>query len=321
MASVGPSFAAGRRPTLNSGSNSSLPSPEEAPVTPQNASADQANPAEKDHVAVGEADRQFNFSWGADETKADLQSTKPFPALPLLPTSPTSPKRLVTSPMEKTYADGIYEYTRSRLTTAVAPRFRIDSVTSDDHQTSSARPVSRPTLTSHFSDWSITTCGTLSRQGSLLVMPNPFEDDANSPEPFFDFDFLAPESNTEFGPGAVTYASSEALVSSSTLPLPTPPSYPRPGDDEISYFSNVEYLHESPKQPQRPGRKTKPVTFTVSPMPSPADTTVGDACEPNGLASVGTSGGAVQDVGEEPAAGLQTARLAVRVPHVLIGTV
>jgi hypothetical protein len=152
-------------------------------------------------------------------------------------------------------------------------------------------------------------------------MPNPFEDDVNSPDPFFDFDFLAPESNNEFDPGAVTYASSEALVSSSTIHPPTPPSHPRPGDDEISYFSNFEYLHESPKQPQRLDRKTKPVTFTLSPMPSPADTTIGDACEPDAMASVGTSGGAVKDVGEEPAAGLHTARLAMRVPNVLIGTV
>jgi len=323
MASVGPSFA-GRRPILDSSPNSSLPSPEDGPVTPQNASTDQANPAEKDHVAVGEADHQFNSSWGTDEAKTDLQLTEPFPALALFPASPASPKRLVASPREKTYADGIYEYTRSRLTTAVAPRSRIDSVAADDHhdreQTSLDTPVSRPALTSRFSDWSVTTGGTMSRQGSRLVMPNPFEDDVSSPDPFFDFDFLSPESTNEFGRGAVTYASSEALVSSSTLPPPTPPSHPRPGDGEISYFSNFEYLHESPQQPQRLGRKTKPATFTLSPMPSPADTTLGDACEPDAMASVGTSGGAVQGVGEPPA-DLQTARLAVRVPNALIGTV
>jgi hypothetical protein len=319
MASVGPSFAVGRRPILDSGSNSSLPSPEEGPLTPPNASTNQANPAEKDHVAVEDADHQMNFSWGTDATKADLQPTEPFPALPLFSTSPTSPRRLVGSPMEKSYADGLYEYTRSRLTT-VTPRFRIDSVSSDnhlDHDQASTKHDSRPALTSHFSDWSITTGDKLSRQGSRLAIPSPFEDDA---DPLFDFDFLAPEPSIEFGPGPALYARSEALVSSSTLPPPTPPSYPRPGDDEISYFSNFEYLHESPKQPQRPSRKTKHATFTLSPMPSPADTTIGDACEPDEMASVGTSGGAVQDVGEE-SVGLQTARLAVRVPNELIGTV
>jgi hypothetical protein len=309
MVSVGPPF--GRRPISDSGSNSSASSPEYGPVTPQNGSKDLVNQAAAHHV-----DSQLNFAWGADDaTEAD--ATEPFPALPVFPASPTFPRRLVGSPMEKTYADGLYEYTRSRLGTTVAPRFRIDSLTSDNHEIDqpSAKRVSRPALTSHFSDWSITTCDPLSRHGSRLGMSDPFEDDDdNSLDPFFHFDFLAPEPGD---PGAATYASSEALVTSSTLPPPTPPSYPRPKDDEISYFSNFEYLHESPKQPQRPSRKTKPVTFTLSPMPSPADTTVGDASELDAEASVGTNGGAVQGVGE----GVHTARIAVRVPNALIGTV
>jgi len=306
MASVGASFAAARRPSLDSGPNSSLPSPEAAPLTPPHAPAHLANGAEEHHIAV-EIDHQSNFFWGTDETptKADLQQTEPFPSL-ALSTSPTSPRRPAPSPMLKTYADGIYEYTRSRLNT-VAPRFRVDSVTSDQDETSS-KPASRPTLQSHFSDWTITTRGTLSREGSQTMMPDPL-DDVDSPDPFFDFEFLAP------APGDArldyTYASSEALVSSSTLPPPTPPSYPHARDDEVSYFSNFENLHESPKQTQTPSRQRKPVTFTLSPLPSPSDTAT---------PGVGTSGGAVRDVGESSTA-FQTARLAVRVPNALIGTV
>lgn len=306
MASVDASFAA-RRPILDSGPNSSVPSPEAAPLTPQHAPADHTNSAEEHHIAVA-IDHQSNFFWGTDETptKADLQHTEPFPSLAVLSTSPTSPRRPAPSPMLKSYADGIYEYTRSRLTT-VAPRFRVDSVTSDQDETAS-KPASRPTLKSHFSDWTITTSGTLSREGSQMMMQDPL-DDVDSPDPLFDFDFFAPapgDARLEF-----TYASSEALVSSSTLPPPTPPSYPHARDGEISYFSNFEYLHESPKAPQTPSRQRKPATFTLSPLPSPSDTPT---------PGVGTSGGAVRDIGESSAA-FQTARLAVRVPNALIGTI
>jgi hypothetical protein len=312
MASMGASFAAARRPILDSGPNSSLPSPEAAPLTPQNAPAD--NTAEENRVTV-EIDHQSNFFWGTDETptKEDLQTTEPFP---LFSASPTSPRRLATSPMLKTYADGIYEYTRSRLTT-VAPRFRVDSVTSDDEDQTSAEPVSRPMLQSHFSDWTITTCGALSREGSQSMMPDPL-DDVDSPYPFFDFDFFPP-APSEARP-EVTYASSEALGSSSTLPLATPLSHPHAGDGEVSYFSNFEYLHESPKQPQRPSRQRKPVTFSLSPLPSPSDTATPGASDPY-AESVDTGGGAVRDIGEESSTAFQTARLAVRVPNAMIGTI
>lgn len=312
------------QPILESGSNSSVPSPEAAPVTPQNASTDQLNAPKQNQVAVSEGvDHQSNFSWETDDaaTKADIQSTHPFSALPLFPASPTSPRPPATSPMLKTYADGIYEYTRSRLTTAVAPRFQVDSATSDDPldhgQTSLAKSVSRPKLKSHFSDWSISTSGpSLSRQGSRTVISGPLNGGVDSPDPLFDFDFLTTEQNRNSvdASGVVTYASSEALVSSSTLPLPTT-SHPRPRDDEVSYFSNFDlYLHddERSKQPQRPGYRSKTTPFNLSPV------RIRDASGPGAAESVGTSGGAVRDIGSSPSQLFRTAHLAVRVPSAMV---
>jgi hypothetical protein len=344
MASVDTPFTVERQPRVESGSNSSLEGLTPAPMTLQNISNDLINAADHNQVAVrGEVDRQSPCPWGTDgaATKADLQSTEPFPSVPLFP---TPPRRLVTSPLLKTYADGIYEYTRSCLTTVV-PRFRVGSVISDEHfdhdQISSARPISRPRLESRFSDWSITTCdSSLSRQGSRTVTPGPLDGDVKSPDPFSNFRAKEPSKSDVDGSGVITYASSEADIPSSTLPPPTPHSHPRPRDDEFSYFTNFDmYLRhdESPKQSQRPIHEPKAGTFnlppiaqqlqtirsSLSPTGSPSNTTaVRDTSELDVVASVAATGGAVRDVGDSsPSRRFRTAHRAIRVPNLIVGAI
>jgi hypothetical protein len=339
IASMDTPFTVEDQPIMDSRlSNLSSEGPKAAPVTSQKISANPINAAEQNELqAPREAGNRSPCPrvTGGATMKAALPPIQHFPSSPLFQ---ISPRRLVTSPLLKTYADGLYEYTRTRLTAAV-PQFRVGCARSceylDHNQMSSAKPAPRPGLESRFSDWSIITGdSTLSRQESRAVTPDPIDSEMMSPGSYFDFLEKTPKKSEVDRSSEITYASSETYDPPSILPPPTPPSHAGLGEDEPSYFSNFdEYLRGDESQlhsqlscqPETSTINLTPMELlqTIRTSPSSArpssKTAIRDLSETD-IASVGAKGVACEG-SSSLSSHFQTANLAIRVPNLLIGAI
>jgi hypothetical protein len=275
----------------------------------------------------------------------------PEPLLQTLPVSPLSPKRQVASHSLKSYADGLFQFTQTRLTSTI-PQLTVQSPPASPnranyHESSASRepasvifpcpPSMRPLLQSKFSDWSITT-GAASQSQSLAQTPIDLSDPAlMSPDSFFGVEETPRRAEFDFNRrSGMSFASSETYEPPSTLPPPTPPSR-TPGDDfkeEISYFTNFDkYLSRDSTMQNWPlvDNVSPPSNVVIdlsllevikSPItPPPTLRQRANTAMKHSVRSAPLMPANVPPCAPSPATPLQIAEVAIRVPHWLIGAI
>lgn len=208
---------------------------------------------------------------------SSVDTSNLFKALPVSPISPN--RRQVTNPSLKSYADQLFQFTQNRLVTAM-PQGPPAQEKRESVQTvkelippSLARTHSqRPSLESHFSDWSIATGN--SRRDSLALSPLPALDmDTSllSPDSFFGGGYDEVHMQNELSKGATSgYASSETYDPPQGMPPLTPPSnalHPSSHKDEFSYFANYDQYLTPDDAAEEPVPAEPPVSLAINLSP------------------------------------------------------
>jgi hypothetical protein len=268
-----------------------------------------------------------------------------FKSLPVCPLSPT--KRQVTTRSLKSYADGLFQFTQTRLVSHI-PQVQSPSLGSEqgepDSPPSSSMHLSRPSLESRFSDWSVSVDSRRSSVASQNTPSAEMDPALLSPDSFFSALENTPKkrnfninyiNNARFSDYS-GYASSETYDPPSGLPLPTPPSRClKPEAEEFSYFSNFDkYVDQDTisqaglavgEPPESLAINLSPIESVKTPFtPSPpqpfrrrADTAIRTPLLSRSYSSTPGS----QMMRGSPSATLQVAQVAVQVPHWLIGAI
>jgi hypothetical protein len=264
-----------------------------------------------------------------------------FKSLPVSPVSPT--KRLVQTRSLKNYADGLFQFTQTRLVSHIpqigSPTFE-NNFDELDSSTSTSTHTARPSLDSHFSDWSISTRDVESRRSSLAGQDTPpveIDPALLSPDAFFStFEDTPRRKNFNIRLSNNSgYASSETYDPPSGLPPPTPPSrYSKSQAEDFSYFTNFDkYIDQDAiveadsinlEPPESLAIKLSPIEVLNSPYtpPAPAFRRRADTAIRAPLLSSSCSGTPGSQFGHHsPSSALQIAQVAVQVPHWLIGAI
>jgi hypothetical protein len=281
------------------------------------------------------------------------------PIIQSLPLSPASPKRKVPTLSLKNYADGLFTFTHSRLSSKLPTNAAPVTTPSPQQQTPPTPPPEeqdssygtfkmRPLLKSRFSDWSAAADSVpQSRRDSVADTPDDLGVPLLSPDSFFDGEYTPTRNFSRFS--GVSCASSETYDPTSTGPLLTPPhqdfglaSGPK---EEINYFTNFQHfldrqssyeLENSAADSDSTASAPDEVAIELSPFdlhqfPSPpmrprADTVVRKTH--HGIRSqsfiIEARSNPLLNIcspNSAPASPYHTAELAVRVPHGLIGAI
>jgi hypothetical protein len=259
---------------------------------------------------------------------------------------PISPRRQVASRPLKDYADGLFMFTQSRLTTTIPqpPPTAIPCV--PDLQINE-EPVSRqldffprPALMSHFSDWSTNTGsdGLDSSRRASMTTPPELDISLMSPDSFFGPGNASstPKLGYSGASSSRTYASSPTYDPPSELPARTPPSraqFPVQSQmEEFSYFTNFDQYYNRDSidtvQPASPDALVidlspdddSPAVPVAAPRRPRTDTAVRDAAVQRRCC--GTPGSGNVSTPSTPFdRGVHIAEVAVRIPHWLVGAI
>jgi hypothetical protein len=284
-------------------------------------------------------------------------STQPSPSSVTSPrmflnSLPLSPRRQVPSRTLKNYADGLFMFTQNRLNSAVPQLQEARSESVPSIQVEEAQTLSeiieegRPTLQSHFSEWSVQSrdsdTGTLPASWRTSAPPSDFDFGLMSPDSFFgEVAQTTPQfgcSEGRSGGSGSTYASSGTYEPPSSFPSSTPVSQvstKQTMDEEFSYFANyrqyfgndrsstvTQILDERPESlliKLSPMEIQSPCTPTRVPFARQrADTAIRD---PVKVSTGATSEPRSNTSPSTPFERMQVADVAVRVPQWLIGAI
>jgi len=267
---------------------------------------------------------------------------------------PVSPRRQVPSRTLKNYADSLFMFTQDRLNSAVP---QLQGSTSEPvplihiEEPRTVSPIvegGRPTLQSHFSEWSVQSrepdTGTLPVSWRTSAPPSDFDFGLMSPDSFFGEiaqttpQFGCSESRSD-GSGS-TYASSGTYEPLSSFPASTPASQvstKQTTNEEFSYFANynqyfangrsstvTQILEERPESlviklspieiqsPYTPPHVSFLRQRANTAIRDPVRVTTGGTPEPNSRSNTSPT---------TPLEQMQVADVAVRVPQWLIGAI
>lgn len=268
--------------------------------------------------------------------------------LPILVHSPI--KRQVTNPSLKNYADGLFEFTQTRLVPMIPnilsppPSSTADVFGNVDASVHDERSPQRPTFESKFSDWSITTCSTRDSvlpEATMTRQAIATDLSLMSPDSFFgahddtprrqDFSLKSYQSG---------YPSSEAYGSHSGehQPLSSPPcvneAIVSPAE-EFSYFTNYDqYLDVDSTSKAHCLSATEALEdlafeispietsrYATSPLPQLQRSNT-SFLQPPGLSRSCSSGTPLHTfAASTPVTPFQQAQVAIQIPHWLIGAI
>jgi hypothetical protein len=225
------------------------PPPKDTPLAqPQPTLAPSAVITKRPRTALRDLD--INQAMNGRTSPALVSTLK---SLPVPVISPT--RRQVGTTSLKSYADGLFQFTQTRLVSTIPnvlsppPTSTADVFSDNDYSPKVNQRSPRPAFESKFSDWSVTTCE--SRQ-SMIQEPEfstqQFDIDPSlmSPDSFFGgFDDTPKRKNFSVRTFQSGYPSSEAYgpQSGEHQPLTPPPCLPEPivsPVEEFSYFSNYD---------------------------------------------------------------------------------
>lgn len=226
--------------------------------------------------------RTLEFDFEASNTEDIIDA---FPGTPISPN-----KRQVENVSLKNYADGLFQFTQTRLVTTI-PTLRIASPPatprcvskrSDLTMSRTSSHTQRPSIESKFSDWSIMT----GDDASVAPTPAAEEDFAlMTPDSFFgDWEGGSRHRKTLSRPLApprfASAASSDTYDPPSDLPPATPPSRCEPQlpqQEEFSYFTNYQHYinaseadngeHSTSEPPENLAINLSPLEHTASQSP------------------------------------------------------
>lgn len=251
--------------------------------------------------------------------------------------SPT--RRQVTTRSLKSYADGLFKFTQNRLVSTI-PQVKehlvspVASVLQDEPVSSqkATTPKPRPNVESHFSDWSVTTRGSvLVQDTTLLNTPPVFDMDAAlmSPDSFFgEFDELLGRKDIDRLRRTTGYASSETYEPSCEFPFLAPllqPKKLKPAE-EFSYFANFDQFMNQDSQPALEPPESlaiiiSPLEHTLSPPtpPPPRRVRAATAIRQPIISRSCSSGPIARFARSSPATPYQIKQVGIRIPNWCVG--